>query len=79
MKSWAHLIHGPRTCWVDQTNTGSSLVPVGRALPAVAWLGVLAAVGFEVELFGEGGEQAGLPFGLAGDGAGGAVGVEVEE
>ena len=31
-------------------------------------LGVLAAGGFEVELFGEGGEEAGLPFGLAGEG-----------
>jgi hypothetical protein len=29
---------------------------------------VLAAGGFEVELFGEGGQEAGLPFGLAGEG-----------
>ena len=42
-------------------------------------LGVLAAGGFEVHLLGEGREQAGLPFGLAGDGAGSAVGGEVEE
>ena len=31
-------------------------------------LGVLAAGGFEVELLGEGGEEPGLPFGLAGEG-----------
>src|SRR5216684_7387290 len=34
---------------------------------AGAFLGVLAAGGFEVHLLGEGGEQAGLPFGLAGE------------
>ena len=40
---------------------------------------MLAAGGFEVHLFGESGEKPGLPFGLAGDGRGGAVGGKVEE
>ena len=40
-----------------------------RLGPVVAGLAVVAAGGFVVHLFGEGGEQPGLPFGLAGQGS----------
>ena len=50
-----------------------------RRMPVGGRLGVLAAGGFEVELFGEGGEEPGLPFGLAGEGGWLAFGGEVED
>ena len=66
----------------------SRLQPVARmsCLRSCWWmsacwpaLSVLAAGGFEVHLLGKGGQEAGLPFGLAGQGRGGALRWEVED
>jgi hypothetical protein len=51
----------------------------GWRLPSRGLLCVLAASGFEAHLLGEGGEQARLPFALAGDRPDGAVGRQVEQ
>ena len=48
-----------------------------RSLQLSGWgcLGVLAAAGFEVHLLGEGGQEPGLPFGLAGEPRGDRVAI----